>query len=162
MKKIKITLLSLLSLSPLFFISCGDDDSLTTEQQLVKDIIKIEAYIAEKGIQNAEKTATGLHYAITTAGSGSNASVGSNVTVHYTGKFLSDGVFDSSAGKNPLQFQLGVGRVILGWDEGLQHFNEGSKGVLMIPSVLAYGTSGVGSIGPDEVLVFEVEMVAIN
>jgi FKBP-type peptidyl-prolyl cis-trans isomerase len=152
----------------LFFValmSCGDKESstqLSSAAQLKIDIDKIEAYIVENGIQNVQTTTSGLHYVISTPGSGQNASSGSNISVHYTGKFLSGGVFDSSIGKDPFEFPVGTGRVIFGWDEGLQLFNTGAKGLLLIPSILAYGPSGRGSIGPNTVLIFEVEMVSIN
>ena len=165
MKKINNVIAIIFLLASVSLISCGDDEStvqLSVEAQLEVDIDKIESYIAANSIQNVKNTSTGLHYVITKAGSGSNAVVGSNVSVHYTGKFLNGGSFDSSVGANPIAFKLGTGRVIPGWDEGLQAFNTGSEGTLFIPSNLAYGTRGAGSIGPNEVLIFDIEMVSIN
>lgn len=143
------------------FIGCSKDDELSASEQLAADITKIEAYIAENNIQGVQTTASGLHYAITTLGSGDEARVGSSVSVHYTGKFLSGASFDSSVGRNPFVFKLGEGRVISGWDEGLQKFNAGSKGVILLPSHLGYGTSGQGIIGPNEVLIFDIELIEI-
>lgn len=160
------TLKNIVSIALLIGITCFTgckDKELSPAEQFAEDIRNIEEYIADNNIQNVETTANGLHYAITTQGSGSNAPVGSEVTVHYTGTLLDGTKFDSSFDRNqPIKFSLGVGQVIVGWDEGLQNFNVGSKGILMIPSILAYGTRGVGSIGPNEVLIFTVEMVAIN
>jgi len=149
----------------IILMSCGDKESstqLSSVEQLEIDIDKIEAYIVENSIQNVQTTTSGLRYVISTPGSGRDATAGDNISVHYTGKFLSGGVFDTSIGKNPIEFPVGTGRVISGWDEGLQLFNTGAKGLLLIPSILAYGPSGRGSIGPNEVLIFEVEMISIN
>lgn len=165
MKKVNKIILIFTWMFSVVLISCGDKESITqlsTAEQLEIDIDKIEAYIVENSIQNVQTTTSGLHYVISTTGNGQNATAGSNISVHYTGKFLSGGVFDSSIGKNPIEFPVGTGRVISGWDEGLQLFNSGAKGLLLIPSILAYGPSGRSPIGPNEVLIFEVEMIAIN
>ncbi len=145
--------------------ACGGNDVeyLSPEEQLKKDIERIETYISAHNIQNVQTTESGLRYVITQGGAGANASVGDNVTVHYTGKLLNGVKFDSSVDRgSPFQFQLGRGQVIYGWDEGIQLFNKGAKGVLYIPSVYAYGTRGAGSIGPNEVLVFDIELIDIN
>ncbi|MFY0653626.1 MAG: FKBP-type peptidyl-prolyl cis-trans isomerase [Cyclobacteriaceae bacterium] len=127
------------------------------------DIEKIEAYVEDNTIDNVNKTSTGLHYVITEPGTGSNAAVGDFVSVHYTGTLLDGTKFDSSVDRNQsFQFNLGVRQVIFGWDEGIQLFKQGAKGFLYIPSQLAYGSNGQGSIGPNEVLVFEIELLSIN
>ncbi|HEX9626014.1 MAG TPA: FKBP-type peptidyl-prolyl cis-trans isomerase [Acidiferrobacterales bacterium] len=106
---------------------------------------------------------TGLKYEDLATGDGDTARAGQNVSVHYTG-WLTDGAkFDSSRDRNdPFQFQLGAGRVIRGWDEGVQGMKVGGVRKLTIPPQLAYGTRGAGGvIPPNATLVFEVELLGI-
>lgn len=106
------------------------------------------------------QTNSGLYYMQTKAGNGEKPQVGTMVKVHYTGKLLDGTVFDSSVSRNePLQFVLGVGQVIPGWDEGIQLMSKGEKGILFIPYYLAYGDRGAGTIPPFATLEFEVELV---
>jgi len=95
-------------------------------------------------------------------GTGKTAAVGDVVSVHYTGMFQDGTVFDSSIGNAPYTFILGAGRVIPGWDQGLQGMQVGGKRVLVIPPDLAYGPEGYGPIPPNSTLIFEVELVAIQ
>lgn len=93
------------------------------------------------------------------------AKKGDLISVHYTGSLLSDGtVFDSSINRGqPIQFTLGVGQVIKGWDEGLLGACVGEKRDLYIPSALGYGSRGAGNvIPPNADLLFETELVAVN
>lgn len=108
-----------------------------------------------------DKTATGLMYKITQEGTGDKPSVGQTVSVHYTGKLLDGTVFDSSYKRgDPLDFPIGKGQVIAGWDEGILLLSKGGKATLVIPSDLAYGSQGAGGvIPPNATLVFEVELV---
>jgi FKBP-type peptidyl-prolyl cis-trans isomerase FkpA len=106
---------------------------------------------------------TGLKYEDLVTGDGDAARAGQNVSVHYTG-WLTDGAkFDSSRDRNdPFQFKLGAGRVIRGWDEGVQGMKVGGVRKLTIPPQLAYGTGGAGGvIPPNATLVFEVELLGI-
>ncbi|WP_035334017.1 peptidylprolyl isomerase [Dokdonia sp. PRO95] len=111
-----------------------------------------------------ETTASGLRYQIIQKGSGAKAEKGKTVSVHYKGALPDGTVFDSSFKRNqPIDFQLGVGQVIPGWDEGISLLNVGDKARLVIPSDLGYGSAGAGGvIPPNATLVFDVELVAVK
>ncbi len=107
-------------------------------------------------------TESGLQYEILEEGAGDKPTVGSRVSVHYTGSLEDGTVFDSSTGGDPFTFTLGTGSVIPGWDEGIALLNEGSKARLVIPPELGYGSTGAGdTIPPDSTLIFEVELVEV-
>lgn len=106
-------------------------------------------------------------------GKGAEASVGNKVKVNYTGWFHKPLApkqrgrkFDSSldAGRTPIEFQLGAGRVIKGWEQGVAGMKVGGKRTLIIPSALAYGKRGAGSgkIPPDSDLIFDVELLDVK
>ena len=109
------------------------------------------------------KTVSGLEYVEIEAGTGEQAVAGKTVRVHYTGKFPDGKVFDSSYGRGePIEFELGAGRVIKGWDEGIALLKVGGKAQLVIPPELAYGERGAGGvIPPNATLVFDVELVEV-
>jgi FKBP-type peptidyl-prolyl cis-trans isomerase len=92
------------------------------------------------------------------------AKKGDNLKMEYTGTLFDTGKqFDSSIGRAPFEFTLGVGQVIQGWDQGLLGMCVGEKRKLVIPPSLAYGSRGAGGvIGPDATLVFEVELLEIK
>ena len=117
-----------------------------------------------KEVVSFEKTNSGLYYQITHKGNGKKAEAGQKVAVHYTGMLLDKTVFDSSyRRKEPLQFTVGVGQVIAGWDEGILLLHEGDKARLVIPSELAYGSRGAGGvIPPNAPLIFDVELVSVG
>ncbi|MDX5584842.1 MAG: peptidylprolyl isomerase [Aureibaculum sp.] len=111
-----------------------------------------------------EKTESGLRYKIIQEGDGKKAAKGDMVSVHYKGQLLDGTVFDSSyKRKEPIDFTIGVGQVISGWDEGIQLLKVGDKARLVIPSNLAYGSQGAGGvIPPNAPLLFDVELVDIK
>jgi FKBP-type peptidyl-prolyl cis-trans isomerase len=111
---------------------------------------------------SSSTTASGLVIEEIIVGEGAEANAGQEVTVHYTG-WLTDGKkFDSSKDRDdPFVFPLGAGRVIKGWDEGVQGMKVGGTRKLTIPAALGYGARGAGGvIPPDATLVFEVELLA--
>ena len=110
------------------------------------------------------KTTSGLEYIEVQAGTGAQAAAGKTVGVHYTGKLQDGRVFDSSIPRGePIVFQLGVGRVIKGWDEGIALMKVGGKAQLIIPPDLGYGERGAGGvIPPNATLVFDVELVEVK
>lgn len=111
-----------------------------------------------------EKTSSGLRYKIEEKGNGPKAEKGQTVSVHYKGMLPDGSVFDSSYSRNqPIDFKLGKGQVISGWDEGIQLLNVGDKARFVIPSHLAYGERGAGGvIPPNATLVFDVELVKVK
>ena len=113
---------------------------------------------AKEGVVTTE---SGLQYKIITAGDGAVPSTESVVEVHYAGRLLDGTEFDSSI-KRGVPAQFGVTQVIAGWTEALQLMPEGSKWELYIPAGLAYGPGGTGPIGPNQTLIFEVELLKAN
>jgi FKBP-type peptidyl-prolyl cis-trans isomerase FkpA len=109
-------------------------------------------------------TASGLQYEDMKVGEGDVATTGQTVAVHYTGWLTNGKKFDSSKDRGqPFEFPLGGGRVIKGWDEGVQGMKVGGVRKLTIPPSLAYGSRGAGGvIPPDATLVFEVELIKIR
>lgn len=110
-----------------------------------------------------EETNSGLRYKFIQKGSGEKAEAGRTVSVHYEGSLTSGKVFDSSYKRNqPIDFQLGVGQVIKGWDEGISLLKVGDKARFVIPSDLGYGSAGAGSdIPPNAILIFDVELMKV-
>jgi FKBP-type peptidyl-prolyl cis-trans isomerase len=130
--------------------------SETKEMELLENYLKLTNV-------TVEPTESGLYYIPKQAGSGEKAKPGDKVSVHYTGSLISGKVFDSSIGKSPIQFTLGAGQVIPGWEEGIAMMKKGEKAKLIIPSKLAYGKQGTGQdILPYSTLVFEVELINIQ
>jgi peptidylprolyl isomerase len=109
----------------------------------------------------AVKTASGLTFIITKHGTGPLAKAGDTVSVHYTGTLTDGTKFDSSRDRGePIEFPLGKGRVIKGWDEGIAKMHVGDQAILIIPPSIGYGSRGAGGvIPPDATLIFIVELV---
>jgi len=110
------------------------------------------------------ETATGLGYVEIAEGTGAQPKTGDSVSVHYTGWLKSGQKFDSSRDRGePLEFKVGRGQVIKGWDEGVGSMKVGGKRKLIIPAHLGYGDRGAaGVIPPGATLIFEVELVGIK
>ena len=133
------------------------------EQRIAEAKAQMDAEL-DKIAAGFSKTESGLRYQIIQKGSGAQASQGKEISVHYKGQLADGRVFDSSYDrKQPIDFTVGVGQVIKGWDEGLQLLKVGDKARLVIPSHLAYGSQGAGGvIPPDATLIFDVELMDVK
>jgi len=111
-----------------------------------------------------DKTDSGLRYKMINKGDGKKAEAGKTVAVHYEGSLENGKVFDSSyPRKKPIEFRLGQGQVIEGWDEGIALLQVGDKARFVIPSDLAYGAAGAGGvIPPNATLIFDVELMEVK
>lgn len=129
--------------------------------------------VEQKKIQEAEldkisegfnSTDSGLRYKMIQKGKGSKAEKGQTVSVHYEGSLLNGQVFDSSyKRKKPIDFELGAGQVISGWDEGISLLKVGDKARFVIPPNLGYGSAGAGGvIPPNATLLFDVELMGVK
>ena len=138
------------------------------EKQKGIDAKIIQDYLTKNGLTGkAQKTDAGVYYVVTQPGSGPTPQKGDVVQVHYTGKLLNGKVFEDSrtspqSGGKPAQFQLGVGMVIPGWEEGVSKLHKGEKATLVIPSTLAYGPRGNQVIPANSVLIFDIELMTIQ
>ncbi|NVN96033.1 MAG: FKBP-type peptidyl-prolyl cis-trans isomerase [Bacteroidetes bacterium] len=146
------------------------------EEAQVNESKDLEKYLTDNKIK-VKPTVTGLYYMELKKGTGVKAEKGKKVKVNYTGKLINGTVFDTSVESDakksntynpkrpyePIEFVLGEGQVIPGWDEGISMMKVGGKAKLVIPSKLGYGERGAGnSIPPCSILIFEVELVAVN
>ncbi|MCW5784959.1 MAG: FKBP-type peptidyl-prolyl cis-trans isomerase [Nitrospirales bacterium] len=109
-------------------------------------------------------TPSGLQYVDLAIGSGREAHAGETAIVHYTGTLTDGKKFDSSKDRNsPFSFRLGAGRVIKGWDEGVEGMKIGGIRKLVIPPQLGYGSRGAGAaVPPNATLIFEVELLDLR
>lgn len=133
------------------------------EERLAEQKVKQAAEL-DKIAAGFDETDSGLRYKMIQKGKGTQAQKGNTVSVHYEGSLLNGQVFDSSYKRNqPIDFQLGVGQVIPGWDEGIGLLQVGDKARFVIPSDLAYGSSGAGGvIPPNATLLFDVELMDVK
>lgn len=131
------------------------------EEAKNKETEIIKKYIRDKNII-IEPTSSGMYFILNKKGKGVRPKTGQNVTVHFTGKFLDGRVFDSSVErKKPVEFMLGYGQVLSGWDEGVSMMRVGDEATLIIPSYLGYG-EGRGEIPPYTTLLFEVSLLDVK
>lgn len=131
------------------------------EEDRIAESITIEKYIRDNEITK-EPTASGMYFIVNKNGKGAKPKTGQTVKVHYTGKFLDGRVFDSSVTRNkPIEFILGYGQVISGWDEGVSMMRVGDEATFIVPSFLGYG-EGRGEIPPYTTLLFDVKLLNIK
>ena len=117
---------------------------------------EIKAYIAENKL-DAQKTDTGLYYLINKEGEGAQPNINSYINIAYIGYFINGDTFDQND-----KLEINMTEVITGWIEGLQLFKAGGDGVLFVPSHLAYGNTDYGSIPAGSVLIFDIQLNAVN
>jgi FKBP-type peptidyl-prolyl cis-trans isomerase FkpA len=136
-------------------------------QNTIDDAL-LQGYFKSNNIQNLKKTTSGLYYTVSKEGSGLHPKTGQEVTVNYTGQNLKGEKFDSNVEASfnhvePFAFALGKHNVIKGWDEAVAIMNAGMKATFYIPSSLAYGERGQGpKIGPNEILIFDIELLSFK
>jgi peptidylprolyl isomerase len=141
----------LLILAPLVS-ACGNGGDSASPPTLPRDVAESDYRTTQSGLKIHDFN----------DGSGATAEQGDQVTVNYTGWLRSDSTrFDSSIGRGPFDFQIG-GRVIDGWNEGVQGMQVGGERQLVIPPELGYGASGQGPIPPNSTLIFEIEVLEIQ
>ncbi|MBU1012854.1 MAG: FKBP-type peptidyl-prolyl cis-trans isomerase [Bacteroidetes bacterium] len=139
--------------------SCSKkEDMITPADQLKLDIALIQGYLASNNL-TAQRTNSGLHYIITEEGTGvDKPTINHRVTVNYIGYYLdTKEVFDQSRTGSPLTILLA--HTINGWIEGIPLFSKGAKGILLIPSGLAYGPFPPSGVKPNAVMIFEIELL---
>jgi len=144
-----------MALFVLLFVSCNSDDDDFGKDYKAENEQEIQAYIASNNL-DATRTSTGLYYVVNVEGEGAEISATSDVSVRYKG-FYTDGTLLEENPGSGVSFNLQ--QVIPGWKEGLQYFNEGGNGMLLIPSHLAYGSEDVNGIPGGSVLIFEIEVI---
>ncbi len=159
--------------------ACGGDDDYfkspcvptasEKEERKALDIKLIKQFLRENNVDTTQmkETASGIHYFVLSEGTGAQVTAGKTVHVNYVGKHLCDGLpstctFDESYSRpDPFIMTVGAGQVIKGWDEALQLMKVGEETRFYIPSYIAYGPCGSSSIGPNEVLVFDIKVMKI-
>lgn len=118
----------------------------------------------ESQFPKAKVSKSGIYYTIDEDGDGATPKKGDTVAVHYTGKFMDGKTFDSSVSRGePIEFPVGAGHVIAGWDDTILEMKVGEERTVVIPPNLAYGEQGYpGAIPPNSWLIFEMELVSIK
>lgn len=152
---LKVGLLVNMMILLLFAASCEEDDIIDYEQLI------IDKFLQEREI-TAQPTESGLYYIELKPGSGLSPLAGDTAVVNYKGMFLDGRIFDYKLGDDTYEVVIGVSGVIAGWHEGLSYMQTGAKAWLLIPSYLAYGPTGRGSIPGNTPLLFEIDMVSVR
>jgi FKBP-type peptidyl-prolyl cis-trans isomerase FkpA len=141
----------------LVLVSCDPGKKFEKEEEAL-----IQQYLTNNSTLNFEKKASGLYYLELQTGPGRLAVKHDTAYVKYTGKFLNGTIFDTNVGKpDTLKFPVNEGWMIKGFDEGLTYMRQGGKASLLVPSKLAYGTTGYYIIEGYTPLLFEIELVKV-
>lgn len=165
LRRLPVALLGLLT-AGLLTTACNKDDSTATPDYSAADDATITKYLATNAITTAQKQTSGLYFVpLVTNALATKPVAGNTVSLLYTGKLLDGTTFDASSQRNnvPVNFRLGAGQVIAGFDEGASLMHLGDSALFVIPSGLAYGTQGNGSTIPANAVVrFNVKLIDIN
>ncbi len=164
--KRKPILFAILIVAGIFVSSCLNNNNKEDIQTPEEEMALLSEYIhgLENEGNNVDTTALGVFYVVMEEGEGAYPQIGDSITIRYNGYLMNGDQFDSSAWnfENGLwTFVLGDGNYIEGWNDGMKVINKGAKVQLMIPSSLAYGSTGYNIIPPNNTLIFVVEMVDI-
>jgi FKBP-type peptidyl-prolyl cis-trans isomerase FkpA len=151
--------LLILLLSPMI-LSCGDDECMYTESIVtasVSEISDLQAYLDANSI-TATQHPSGFFYLIVTEGSGATPGLCSAVTVQYVGRLTNGTIFDAS----PAGSTFYLGRLIVGWQKGIPLIKAGGTIILYLPPSMGYGSSAVGSIPANSILIFEIQLTGVQ
>lgn len=165
---VRFFLLAVLGTAGLLTVACGDDSTTVTPavDYSATDEAIIQKYLTDNRITTAIRQSNGLYFLpVLTNANAFIPRTGDLVYVKYTGHLMDGTVFDATSmhGNTPINFQLGAGRVIAGWDQGIALMHKGDKAELLIPSALGYGNSSPSpAIPANSVLRFEVELVDVR
>lgn len=163
MKRLNLTVFLLVLIVAL--TGCKQDEIFNAAEQAELDEAAIVVYLKnigvyEKAIRDDE---SGIYYVIEEQGTGIKPTFGATVFTHYSGYFLTGELFDTSlATPGPLDFVLGRGDVIPGWDRGFSLIEKGTQALFIIPSGLAYGNNGSSGIPPNSILQFDVNLIDVR
>lgn len=152
-KRVNYVIISILIL--VLFQSCLSE----SESQDEIDENKIKKYVTENNI-NATRHDTGIYYLLSKEGTGDSPDLESDITLKYKGYYLDGTVFDQTESGKSITFKLNT--LILGWQICIPMLKPGGKGKFIIPSYLAYGPQGRYPIGPNETLVFDIELISFK
>jgi FKBP-type peptidyl-prolyl cis-trans isomerase len=151
-------------LSAAILSGCGNDaEQAKPAEEKAAAAASSTNYPGEATAAQATTTASGLQYIDLVVGAGAIAEAGKNVVVHYSGYLTNGFKFDSSVDRDQaIEFPLGAGEMIKGWDEGVVGMKAGGKRKLIIPPALGYGASDYGPIPGNSVLVFDIELLEVK
>lgn len=161
---------ALVSSASLLTVACGDDDPTPVvppaQDFSATDEAIIRKYLSDNSITTAVRQSNGLYFLpVVTNANAYMPRTGNLVYVKYTGRLINGTVFDATSmhGNVPINFQLGAGRVIAGWDQGIALMHKGDRAELLIPSALGYGNQSPSpAIPANSVLRFEVELTDVR
>lgn len=137
--------------------SCTNDTPFDAAKQARLDDSTIRVYLAANPTIKAVKDSSGLYYQVINPGKGANPTAESTVTVNYAGKLLNGSEFDSGKG-----FTSPLAGLIPGWQAGIPHVKPGGRILLIIPSAMGYANNEAGSIPPNSVLLFDIDLISFK
>lgn len=149
-------------------VAMNEDHAKELEMEKEEEIAKLQAYLKEKNVTNAQRTPGGVFVVMEKEGTGAQVDSGKRVSVNYTGYLKNGQKFDSNVDSSfqhpqPYDFVVGTGQVIPGWDEALKLFKEGGEGKIYVPAMMAYGPQSQGErMPPFSDLVFDIKVLSVG